>query len=113
MGLAALTTYSYTVAAYDTNGNTSAQSGSVNATTQKTIDTTPPTVSITSPANGATVSGTVTVSATASDNVGVTSVHSISDGANARQRYHDPSLSGSVEYNDGRERITHPDCQSA
>jgi len=33
-GLAASTTYSYTVAAYDTNGNTSAQSGSVNAKTQ-------------------------------------------------------------------------------
>ncbi|MGH8655639.1 MAG: Ig-like domain-containing protein, partial [Gammaproteobacteria bacterium] len=37
-------------------------------------DTTPPTVSIAAPANGATVSGTVTVSANASDNVGVTSV---------------------------------------
>ena len=34
-GLTASTTYTYTVAAYDTNGNTSAQSGSVNATTQK------------------------------------------------------------------------------
>src|SRR5580658_2120198 len=34
---------------------------------------TPPTVSITSPASGATVSGTITASATASDNVGVTS----------------------------------------
>lgn len=37
-------------------------------------DTTPPTASITTPANGATVSGVVTVSADASDNVGVTSV---------------------------------------
>lgn len=37
-------------------------------------DTTPPTVSITDPLNGATVSGTITISATASDNVGVTSV---------------------------------------
>src|SRR5262249_39814098 len=37
-------------------------------------DTTPPTTSITSPANGATVSGTVNVTATASDNVGVTNV---------------------------------------
>src|SRR5205823_12786629 len=34
-------------------------------------DTTAPTTSITAPANGATVSGTTTVSATASDNVGV------------------------------------------
>jgi hypothetical protein len=37
-------------------------------------DTTPPTVSITSPASGTTVSGNVTVSGTASDNVGVTAV---------------------------------------
>ena len=37
-------------------------------------DTTPPTASITSPAAGATVSGTVTVSASASDNVGVARV---------------------------------------
>ena len=44
---------------------------------------TPPTVSITAPANGATVSGTaVTVSATASDNVGVAGVHFELDGAN-------------------------------
>src|SRR5262249_29816811 len=37
-------------------------------------DTTPPTVSMTAPANGATVSGSVTVSANASDNVGVAGV---------------------------------------
>jgi hypothetical protein len=41
-----------------------------------------PTVSITSPANGATVSGTITVSATASDNVGVAGVQFKLDGAN-------------------------------
>lgn len=39
-----------------------------------TPDTTPPTTSITAPANGATVSGTTTVTASASDNVGVTKV---------------------------------------
>ena len=44
-------------------------------------DTTPPTVSITAPANGATVSGTVAVNATASDNVGVTKVEFYLDGA--------------------------------
>jgi len=37
-------------------------------------DTTPPSVSITSPSNGATVSGTVSVQASASDNVGVSKV---------------------------------------
>ncbi len=36
------------------------------------LDTIPPTVTITAPANGAKVSGTVTVSAQATDNVGVT-----------------------------------------
>jgi len=44
-------------------------------------DTTPPTVSITSPSSGATVSGPVTVSATASDNVGVAGVRFQLDGA--------------------------------
>ena len=44
-------------------------------------DTTPPTTSITAPANGATVSGTVSVAASASDNVGVTKVEFYLDGA--------------------------------
>ena len=44
-------------------------------------DTTPPTTSITSPASGATVSGTVTVAANASDDVGVTRVELCVDGA--------------------------------
>ena len=38
------------------------------------VDTTPPTISITSPANDATVSGSVNVTANASDNVGVARV---------------------------------------
>src|SRR6266581_100807 len=45
-------------------------------------DTTPPTVSITSPANGATVSGTINVTASASDNQGVAGVQFQLDGAN-------------------------------
>ena len=44
-------------------------------------DTTPPTTSITAPANGATVSGTINVTATASDNVGVTKMEIYIDGA--------------------------------
>ena len=47
-----------------TGGTTSTSSG----------DTTPPTVSMSAPANGATVSGTIIVRATASDNVGVAGV---------------------------------------
>src|SRR3989454_860388 len=45
-------------------------------------DTTPPTVSISSPANGSTVSGTITATSTASDNVGVVGVQYKLDGAN-------------------------------
>jgi hypothetical protein len=44
-------------------------------------DTTLPTVSITAPLNGATVVGTVSINATASDNVGVTKVEFYVDGA--------------------------------
>jgi len=44
-------------------------------------DATPPTTSITSPVNGAAVSGSVTISASASDNVGVTKVDLLVDGS--------------------------------
>lgn len=50
-------------------------------TPTSTPDTTPPTTSITSPANNASVSGTISVSANASDNVGVTSVALYVDGS--------------------------------
>jgi Big-like domain-containing protein len=46
----------------------------VNPARQTKRDTKAPTVSVVAPANGATVSGTVTLSATASDNVGVAGV---------------------------------------
>src|SRR5439155_1656923 len=45
-------------------------------------DTAPPTVALTAPAPAATVSGTVTVSANASDNVGVVGVQFKLDGTN-------------------------------
>jgi chitodextrinase len=98
-GLLSGATYSYTVAAYDAAGNLSAQTASISATTQNpasnntgsnastttnnnttTADTTAPTTSITAPAAGATVSGTITVTASASDNVGVTKVEFYADG---------------------------------
>lgn len=44
-------------------------------------DTTPPTATITSPAAGATVTGTISVAVTASDNVGVARVDLLVDGA--------------------------------
>jgi len=68
--------------ATDTSNN-SATSSSVTVTvSNSSTDTTPPTVSITAPANGATVSNIVTVSANASDNVAVASVQFRVDGAN-------------------------------
>ena len=72
-----------TAIATDTSNN-SATSASVGVTVSNTAspDTTPPTISITAPASGASVSGTVSVSANATDNVGVASVQFQLDGAN-------------------------------
>ncbi|HMC69141.1 MAG TPA: Ig-like domain-containing protein, partial [Mycobacteriales bacterium] len=58
--------------AVDTSGNL-ASSAPVSITVSN-VDTTPPMTAITSPATGATLSGTVTLVASASDNVGVTRV---------------------------------------
>ena len=57
--------------AYDAAGNVGT-STIITVTTDNTPDTQAPTTSITAPADGATVSGTVSVTAIASDNVGVT-----------------------------------------
>ena len=73
--------YVYSVRAYDGAGNQSDASDPLPVTTPSP-DTTIPTVSITSPASGASVSGTVTVRADAADNVGVAGVQFILDGAN-------------------------------
>lgn len=72
-GVAPGSTYTYTVAAYDAAGNLSAQSAPATVTTG-TPDTTPPTVQMTAPASGSTVSGAVVVTASASDNIAVASV---------------------------------------
>ncbi len=77
-GLAAGATYSYRVRAVDAAGNLGAYSPVATATTQ--ADTTAPTVSVTAPTGGATVTGTITISATASDNVGVVGVQFLLDG---------------------------------
>ena len=49
---------------------------------QITVDITPPTISITSPLNGANVSGLIYVNATASDNIGVVGIQFKLDGIN-------------------------------
>jgi subtilisin family serine protease len=63
--------------AYDAAGNV----GSSSQITVNVVDTTPPTCSVTSPAGGSTVSGTVSVSASASDNLAVASVSLYVDGS--------------------------------
>jgi hypothetical protein len=68
--------------ATDLAGNTATSAGVTVKVSNGTPDTTPPTVSISSPAGGATVSGTISVTANASDNVGVASVQFQLDGAN-------------------------------
>jgi hypothetical protein len=71
VGLSAPTGQKYSIAAIEIKGLASG-----------TADTTPPTVSISSPTGGSTVSGTTTVSANASDNVGVGGVQFKLDGNN-------------------------------
>ena len=76
-GLTASTTYRYRVRARDAAGNFSALSTRVNATTLAAPDTTPPTITITTPTNAATFAtstGSITLGGTAADNVGVTQV---------------------------------------
>jgi len=80
-GLTVGTVYHYRVHSKNSSGVESI-SGDAIFSTNSTSDTTPPTVSMTAPASGATISGTVTVSATATDNVGVASVQFTLDGAN-------------------------------
>ncbi|HEX7963699.1 MAG TPA: Ig-like domain-containing protein [Candidatus Saccharimonadales bacterium] len=67
------TTYSYSVQAVDGSGNVSSNSNVATATTG-TPDTTAPTVALTAPADGATVTGVTTVAATATDDVAVKNV---------------------------------------
>jgi hypothetical protein len=67
-----------TATAYDAGGNTS--TALVAVTRPAPADATPPTVSITAPANGATASGLVAVTATAADDKGVAKVEFSVDG---------------------------------
>jgi hypothetical protein len=73
--------YTLTAVARDTTGSLTA-SAPVTITVINPNDTTPPTVSITSPASGATVSGTLTVTASAADDVRVAGVQFKYNGVN-------------------------------
>ena len=79
IGLAA-GTYYYRVTAVDANANVGPESAETSATA--TGDTTAPTVNLTSPANGGTVSGAIAVQSAAEDDVGVAGVQFLLDGVN-------------------------------
>jgi len=80
-GLSANTLYHFAVLSTNSGGTQSVSGDSAFQTSSGTSGT-PPTVSITAPAANTTVSGTVTVSATATDSVGIASVQFLLDGAN-------------------------------
>ncbi len=67
--------------ATDTAGNTTTSSAVSVTVTGGVSDTTAPSVALTSPAAGATLSGTVALTATATDNLGVSRVEFLVDGA--------------------------------
>jgi subtilisin family serine protease len=73
---AATGAHTLTARAYDAAGNSA-----TSASRSVTIDRTAPTVALSAPASGATVSGTVTVSATASDSNGIGRVEFYRDGS--------------------------------
>ena len=91
-------TYYFAVTAYYTSGSETGHSNEVSTTvTNATPDSTPPTISLTSPSNGSSSSGTVTISANASDNVGVAGVQFRVDGVNLGSE--DTSSPYSVSWN--------------
>ncbi len=82
------TTYTYTVRARDAAGNVSAASAGLTVSTPP--DTTAPTVSVTAPADGSTAHGTVTLSADASDDIGVEEVDFLVNGVVVGTAYEGP-----------------------
>ncbi len=98
-GLTAGTNYSYYVVAKDASGNTSAVSNTASVTTPAippppTTDTIAPIVSIASPANNSPIGRSVTISASATDNVKVSKMQIYIDGSLKAT-----STSGSIKHN--------------
>ena len=81
VGLTSGTTYTFYVRCQDNVGNANPTDFSIIFSVAST-DTSPPTVTLSSPAQDATVSGTVNVSADAFDDRGVVGVQFLLDGAN-------------------------------
>jgi Big-like domain-containing protein len=81
--LATNATHTLTAVARDAAGNqTTSAARTVTVSNGAGGDTTPPTISLTAPAAGATLSGSVAITATATDNVGVAGVQFKVDGNN-------------------------------
>src|SRR5207302_517979 len=71
--------HTLSVVAYDAAGNNGGSA--ITVFVAAAADTAPPTAAITSPVNNSTVAGIVTVTATASDNIGVTRLEFSVDGS--------------------------------
>ncbi len=111
-GLAANTTYHFRVKSKTAQGQSGAW-GDYTFHTATGGDTQPPTVSLTGPAPGATVSGTVSISANASDNIGVAGVRFRIDGSNFGTRRSELALCGQLgDHRDGG-RSARPDGRGA
>ncbi len=95
-GLSANTLYHYEVVSKDAAGNITIGTDHT-FTTTAAPDITAPTVSLTAPANGSNLLGTITLSATASDNVGVVGVQFNIDGTPAQSE--DTSAPYAIDYN--------------
>jgi hypothetical protein len=80
-GLTPDTLYHYRVKSRDAAGNPATSADFTFTTLVSLVDITSPTVSVTQPVSGATVAGTITVSANAFDDVGVAGVRFTLDGA--------------------------------
>jgi len=101
-GLAASTTYSYTVAARDAAGNSSAQSSAISVTTQTSPDTSPPSVPTGLQGTAASTSQIDLTWNASSDNVGVTGYEIRRDGVliatTPQTNYSDTGLSANSSY---------------
>ncbi len=81
-GLACGTSYTFQVDAVDAARNRSGKASLATSTSTCTADTTPPVVALSAPAPGAILSGTVALTATATDNNAVAGVQFKLDGSN-------------------------------
>ena len=97
--------HTLTARATDTSGNIGSSSNiSINFSNDKTL----PSVSISSPANGSTVSGTTTVNVNASDNVGISKIEFLVDGTLLANSSSSPATFtlDSVKFSNGTHTLT-------